>query len=237
MSKAAVCLFSLLALSACSGNDDSNVQGQDISAGPPSYVPPGVDPEVGTGCHVEDVNHICIALKYVVYKDPRGTPTVSSENAVKVVAAMNEVWQQCNISFQIERYLEVDPAQYGLSYQTANQSELTTIRQTFMDDHTLLLVTTGTWNRAGTLGNYPANAWTSLPYRGGGPFGAVLEKPVGRNGNLVAHELGHYLNLQHVGDENDVMNAIIYSKSLNLYDSQCASARSAAWYFWTRLLR
>ena len=235
MKEAVVCLLSVMMLSACNGIDGEKIQGQDISAGPPAAVPLGVNPDIGTGCHVDDINHICIALKYVVYKDANGVPAVSADEVVAVVNGMNQVWQQCNISFQVEHYDAIDPAQYGLTYQTANQAELTQVRQTFSDQNTMLVVTTGTWNRSGTLGNTQANAWTALP--GTGPFGAVLEKPVGRNSNLIAHELGHYLNLQHVVDANDIMNAVIYGKSMNLYDSQCTSARSAAWYFWTRLLR
>ena len=65
----------------------------------------------------------------------------------------------------------------------------------------------------------------------------MIERPVGTNGNLVAHELGHYLNLLHVSDSNALMNPIIYARSNRVYSSECETARSAALYFWSRMIR
>jgi hypothetical protein len=72
---------------------------------------------------------------------------------------------------------------------------------------------------------------------GGGPFGAILERPVASFANIIAHELGHYLNLYHVSDATDIMNPIIYSSSTKLTSSQCATARSAASFFWSKMYR
>ena len=97
------------------------------------------------------------------------------------------------------------------------------------------LVTTGTWDRSGSLGETTANAWTSMP--GGGPYGSVLERPVGLNSHLIAHEIGHYMNLVHVSDSGAMMNPIIYSTSNRISATQCKTARSAALYFWAQMIR
>ncbi|MBC7692241.1 MAG: hypothetical protein H7222_10770 [Methylotenera sp.] len=225
-------------LAGCNGNGSSSledIQGRDFTSGPRGKIPPGVEPSHGSGCDKGDLNHICLGLRYVVYRDQSGQAVVSSEQASTVVQEINEIWKQCNLSFVLDEYAAINPPDYGLSYQTANLSELTTIRNRLNQGHSLLTVTTGTWNRSGTLGGTGANAWTAMP--GGGPYGAVFERPVGTVSNLIAHELGHYLNLDHVNDSNDVMNPIIYGKSLALSESQCSNARSAALYFWAPMLR
>lgn len=233
----ALSLFAFL--SACNGSGNlGEVLGRDFVSDPEAQIPPGaVDPDKGsgTGCHNEDPNHICLALKYVVFKDGSGTPVVSQEQAQKVVADMNDTWKQCNLSFQIDKYMPVNPADHGIAFGIANYTDLTKIRNTFQDSSTLLVATTGKWNRSGSLGQTGANAWTSLP--GGGPYGAILESTVGTNANLIAHELGHYLNLSHVSDTNALMNPVIYSYSESLYSSQCQTARSAALYFWAKMIR
>ena len=72
---------------------------------------------------------------------------------------------------------------------------------------------------------------------GGSPYGVVIEKPMGNFPNIVAHALGHYLNLDQVNDRTDVMNPVIDSGSTRLTRTQCNTARSAANYFWTRMQR
>ena len=198
--------------------------------------PPSVKvPLVGNTCHSIDSEHICLALKYVAYNDSKGVPVVSQNETISNVSAINQVWQECNIGFQIEEFLPLASSSYGLSFNTSKYSELDKIRQTFDDGTTLLVVTTGKWDRTGTLGNTYANAWTNLP--GGDIFGAVLEEPVGTYTNIIAHELGHYLNLDHVNDTSDLMNPIVYISSNHLTASQCQASRSAAGYYWKMMQR
>lgn len=190
---------------------------------------------LGPSCKGSGSDKMCLALKYVVYKDYDSNEAVSQSNAVQNIQQMNQVWGQCGISFQIDKYLAVLPQDYALQYQTANYDELTQIRQDFEDDSTLLVVTTGPWDRTGSLGSSGANAWTSMP--GEEPLGVVLERPVGTYPNIIAHELGHYLSLPHYGDSSDLMNPIIYDNSTHLYEDQCEAARSAAISYWQRMLR
>jgi hypothetical protein len=207
---------------------------------PASFAPstggqvPG-SPAVGDSCHSDDPGRICLGLRYVAYRDSTGEPVVSPEAALKNIGVINSVWGQCRIAFQIDQYRAIKPADYKLRYQTANYSELEDIRNAFADDGEMLIVTTGTWDRKGSLGTTGANAWTAMP--GGAPYGAILERPVGTFSNIIAHELGHYLNLNHLSDVNDIMNPIIYSTSTKLSAEQCNTARSAAAFFWAKMYR
>jgi hypothetical protein len=238
-------LFAALGLTACNAPDASlgQVLGTDQTTGSPQPIPTdappsgkngGADtPRIGPTCHSEDPSQICLSLKYVVYADSSGAPLFSEEQAVTNLAQINQVWSQCGIAFEIGEFDSPTPSDYGLSLNTPTLGELTSIRNAFEDDTHLLVVTTGTWS--GSLGAGAANAWTAMP--GGGPYGVVLEKPVGDYPNIIAHELGHYLNLDHVSDTSDVMNAVIYTSSTKLTTSQCNTARSAASAFWSEMER
>ena len=222
----------------------SGILGMDDPVTPAS-IPGGGNPaggnarasalNLGKSCRSKDPNHICIALNWVSFKDASGKPTVSQADAVSNVETVNQVLSQCNVGFQIEGYQELDSAQKGLNFNISNVSDLDSIRNEYATDKALLVVVTGAWNRAGSLGSTPANAWTSMP--GSGPYGAVLEQPVGNYPNIIAHELGHYLNLDHIDDTSNLMNPVIYTGSKSLDSSQCNTARSAANYFWTSMLR
>jgi hypothetical protein len=72
----------------------------------------------------------------------------------------------------------------------------------------------------------PANAWTAMP--GQQPAGAVLEAPVATNDNITAHELGHYLGLDHARDQAELMNPIIYKDSVRITAAQCEQMRATA---------
>ncbi|MGZ3699404.1 MAG: matrixin family metalloprotease [Bdellovibrionota bacterium] len=206
-----------------------NLEGGSIPTPTPS------DPTIGDSCRSAEPNHLCLGVKVVVYKDSTGQPVVGQDATIKNFQTINKVWKQCDLAFQIENYVAVDPVQSGLHYQPTNYPELDDIRNAFPGEHELLIVTTGTWNRTGSLGTTGANAWTAMP--DGPPYGTVLERPVGTFANIIAHELGHYLNLSHVSDNADLMNPIIYDASVTLSASQCGIARSAATYFWQNMLR
>lgn len=192
----------------------------------PGSAPPAM---VGEGCRGDDPSLICLALKYVVFNDG-DSPVVSQADAVRNLKRINEVWNQCGIQFQIEQYVPLNPAEARLAFRTSNYPELDDIRSRLGDSRSLLVVTTGSWNRAGSLGNTTANAWTAMP--NSAPFGVVMEKSVGTYPNIIAHELGHYLNLLHLHDSANLMNPIIYTRSTLIPREQCVTARQAAGYFW-----
>lgn len=180
-------------------------------------------------------SQITLGLRYVVYRDGQGRSILSRKEAESVLERINEIWNQCEIRFQIDEFLEVHPDHHSLKFQTTHYSELTQIRRRFSNDRSLLVVSTGPWDRSGSLGTTRANAWTTLP--GSVPYGVVLENPVKRNSNLIAHELGHYLNLHHVSDSKALMNPVIFSESERVSKNQCKTARSAAIYFWSDQIR
>jgi hypothetical protein len=184
-------------------------------------------------CAPGDPGFLCLALKMVVYRDESGEPVQTREQAQRSLARVNEVWEPCRLGFVLEKFVPVSPSAEDLRFRTGNFSELNAIRETFGEDEALLVAGTGPWDRSGTLGGSRASAWTSMP--GSAPFGIVIERP--GEANLLAHELGHYLNLRHVNDRESVMNPVIFRSSTALTPEQCETARVAARRHWSRALR
>jgi len=181
-------------------------------------------PSVGASCHSENSGQTCLGVKYVSYTDSNGNPVATQAEALTTLQTMNTIWAQCNIAYQIDTYFTADPSQFNLNFSPSDLSELDNVREAFGDDYKLVMVTTGTWNRSGTLGQSTANAWTAMP--GSTNLGSVLEMPVASFGNIYAHEIGHQLNLVHVADTTDVMDPTIYSDSTILSQDQCATAQA-----------
>lgn len=234
-----VFLFSFFALalfSRCGGAAPDAASG--IARGAKTQTSPKGAKEqaaLGASCQSDDPDSICLALKYVVYQDDAGKPVVSNPDIIKTISDINSSWKQCKIGFQIDDFLPVRASDYGLRNNPANETEMNQIRKALQDDSTLLVVTTGTWDRSGSLGNTGANAWTSLP--GELTYGAILEKSVGTFANIIAHEIGHYLDLLHVDDSSRLMNPIIYGSSTVLSQNECHTARGAAESYWQRMIR
>ena len=186
---------------------------------------------VGESCQGGDANHVCLAVHFVTYKDPSGIPVVNETLAAAIIHGMNQIWKQCDVGFQIEKYEQVDPTQFQLSYGSQSENELTQIRQTWANPNNELLgVTTGPWGTNTT-------AWTAMP--GTGPYGAVMSADISNYGNGVtyAHEFGHYIGLDHVSDPANLMNPVTYTTSVALDSSQCQTAVDTAKSFWPAMLR
>jgi hypothetical protein len=171
---------------------------------------------------IDPAGTLTLALKFVEFtKD--GKPVMTEAALAPVIAQINHLYSQCNLKVKLEEYVQVDPTQQGLTYEEGSMDVMDKIRAPFDTDKKLVVVDTGAWNH-GNMG--PANAWTAMP--GQSPSGAVLEAPVADNGNIVAHELGHYLNLDHVSDQSNMMNPIIYDNSTTITASQCDQMRQTA---------
>lgn len=196
-------------------------------------VPAPVPTTVGDGCHTNDPNHFCLALKYVAYVDSAGTPVMVASDAVANLTTINSIWSQCNVGFQIDQFVVVNPTDYGLVFATKNMAEFDDIRHAFQTDSTMLVATTGKWNRNGDITQ--GNAWTNYP--GGAYHGAIVEAPSGKYAPIIAHELGHYMYLPHVNDTSEVMNPTIYTYSTGLTSAECSKARAAVSKYWPKMLR
>ena len=188
---------------------------------------------VGESCQSKDPHHVCIALTYVSFIDSSGKAISDEAGAIANVKAVNDLWKQCDISFQIEKYQAASAKEAGVVYSPLAYSQIDDIRNAFGNDKSFLLVMSGPW---GTV----KNAWTNSP--GSGPYGAVFESSVTNYPQIIAHELGHYLNLDHIvpepgEDPANLMNFKIYPAPNMLYSQQCATARASATGYWTKMLR
>ena len=188
----------------------------------------GTKAALGDSCNSSDPKALCLGLRYVSYKDPDGRAVTSPELAASNILTVNSIYKTCGIQFQIDEYKAVDPITLGIAYGADSVNQLEQIRNTFGFDDSLLVVQTGPW---GTT----KNAWTAMP--GTGTYGAVLEASVADYPNILAHELGHYLNLDHVDDVSNLLDAIIYPNSTNLTSDQCETMRAAVTQYWGRMTR
>ena len=175
---------------------------------------------------------ITLALKFVEFSGKDGKPVISQDQANQVVTQINGLYAQCNLRVKLGEYVAVDPAKYSLDYSLSSMGAMDSMRAPFDTDQELVIVNTGAWDH-GSMG--PANAWTAMP--GQSPSGAVLEASVADNANIVAHELGHYLNLDHVNDQANLMNPVIYGDSTHISASQCDEMRRTALAVRTMALR
>ncbi len=208
-------------------NDSSagTLPGNGSSGKDPGPMPVGIE-----SCRTKDSEHLCIGIKYVAYKSETGAPSATQAEALQLTRNMNKVWAQCNIAFQLETYQAVIASDHGLTYNTAGFGDQDNIRAAFMDDTRFVIVATGPWNRGNN-----AVAWTQAP--GGGRYGVVADKEVATDTNVIAHELGHYMSLDHVSDSGNLLSPVVYPASRGLDTSQCAAARDSATSYWTHMLR
>jgi hypothetical protein len=171
----------------------------------------------------------------VAYIDRQGNEVESELDAIRDVNFANQIWRECGIQFQLERYENVQPQEFELRYQTRNYEELNEIRERFSDPRRLLVVATGKWDRTGSLGNSWANAWTNMP--GESQYGVVLERTVTSYPQILAHELGHYLSLGHDEDPRNLMHPVVARNSTELTRQECQSARWAVRTYWRKMMR
>jgi hypothetical protein len=176
-----------------------------------------------------------VAVKYVAFQNSQEQPVISDNDTTAVFKTVNSIWEKCSIEFKLERFSQIEPKTLETDFNISRHSELPELREALCEQDTLLVVTTGTWNRTGSLGKTTANAWTAMPKRA--PFGIVLEAPVARHPNLLAHEFGHYLNLNHAQGDTQLMNPTIYRRSNGLTPEECNQARSTVLTKWARMLR
>ena len=207
-----------------------------VDLAPASDPSPHALPSTRCGLGPEDSETACVGVKMVAYEELTDNAiTLSHEQASANISFTNQIWNPCGIQFQLEIYQPTSPGESQLNLNPADTGELPLIREQFEDSERFLVVVTGSWNRKGSLGNTGANAWASMP--GNLPYGVIIEAPVASEGNIVAHELGHYLGLGHSDDAQNLMSPLIYENSVNLTQSDCTLAHSTLRIHWQSMLR
>lgn len=166
---------------------------------------------------------IVVALKFVNYQNDEGKPVATESATKEAVKGMNAIYKQCGVAFVAEDIIEVTPKNRGLEYSLSSMGELDPTRAEFAESDQLVVINTGPWSMGGS-----ANAWAKMPGSSEEPLGAVLEESVAADEGITAHEVGHYLNLDHASDEANLMNPVIYKTSRALSAEQCATVRETA---------
>jgi len=221
----------VLSLTGCIGGE-STASSEEVGSNPTENISSETFVDEGPPLPADGLT---IALKYVDYINEENQPILGKQTTKQVVKEINEIYITCGIRFRVEDYLAVIPKDLGLDYSPTSMGDLTPIRESFDEPGKLVVINTGAWNQAGGLGADGANAWTTMP--GQDPSGVVLEKAVSSNSPLVAHELGHYLSLDHFNNASNLMNPIIYENTKELSPNQCSAMRESAQTVWTAALR
>lgn len=188
---------------------------------------------VGDSCQSGDPAQICLGVSFVSWTDGNGVAVADQQLAIHDIQVVNQLWSQCKIGFQIEKYEAIAPGSRNFAYGAETQNQLDEIRKSFEEDNRLLVVLTGPWGAV-------KNAWTQVP--GAGVYGAILEASVATYAPIMGHELGHYLGLPHPVESpgevpNNLMNWLIRPESTQLDPGQCDSARATAMGFWNKMTR
>jgi hypothetical protein len=166
---------------------------------------------------------ITLALKYVEFLDADEPEILNQDGVNKILKEINSIYSACSIQFRLDDYKAIEPTSVGLSINPGSVNEMWTFRKPFGDSRYLVVIKTGKWDHK-KIGN--PNAWTAMP--GESLLGVVIESPVASFAGILAHELGHYLDLHHVENEENLMNPLIYRRSIQLSAEQCFKMRNTA---------
>jgi hypothetical protein len=166
---------------------------------------------------------LVLAVKFVPYVGGDGRPVLSESRARAMIEEVNRIYSRCDLRLRLELYHAVRPETAGLAFEARTMKDLNRIREPFDDPRFIVVITTGPW-RHESMGK--AHAWTMMP--GEAPAGTVIDGGVAGNAALLAHEIGHYLNLEHEKVSGNLMNPLIFGDATLLSAQQCQELRASA---------
>jgi hypothetical protein len=180
-----------------------------------------------------------IAVRYLSFTDSNGTAVVNQGEVQEAMDYASRIWAQCGIGFRLENFQEIQAESIGTRFNPANYSELDQMRINTQQDTDLIFIATGKWNRSGTLGSSGSNCFSSFP--GDEAEGIVCEKSSAASPTMIAHEVGHWVDLRHTNSPstdgvddtnagnvgNNLMDHFVGPSNTEMTRGQCARARSA----------
>ncbi len=179
-----------------------------------------------------------LGIRYVVYlptREPLPPAETSNAKLQELFKGINAIWSSCGIAFVPQLVVAEADRSPRQNRAPAALDELFKIRHELKQDGSMLIAVTQPWNRADSLGKTGANAWTAMP--GTEDHGIIVEWPERWNSNLLAHELGHYLGLDHREKRSELMAPVIYRDSTGLSSEECTAARHTASAYWKKMIR
>lgn len=147
----------------------------------------------------------------------------------KTFKKVNRIWAPCRITFQPEKQWMVDPAEHGLwPLKAGSISDLQVIIASLWDPRFLEVLVLGKTLDSDGI-SFAGFAISSIgDYTEKDPSGVVIRDVHVNDGMVLAHELGHLLNLQHTDRDNALMQPKHSSDSdteLNAAECEIAQAR------------
>jgi hypothetical protein len=149
-------------------------------------------------------------------------------DAEKTLKKVNRIWAPCRISFISEKQWVVDPAEYGLwPLKTGTIPDLQAIITALWDPRFLEVLVLGKILESDGM-TFAGFAVSSVgDYTEKDPGGVVIRDVHVNDGMILAHELGHLLNLQHTDRDDALMQPRHSSGSdTELSAAECETANA-----------
>ena len=149
-----------------------------------------------------------------------------------LLGGINQVWSQCGIEFLPARLANVSAGDLKVSYSPRSEGDLSAIAAALNPQgygNTLPLTIAGAWNINNNGWIISGLGWAFVrPNHELDHIGAMVDAKSLQGPNaadLLAHELGHALSLQHATEESNVMIPEAHTLGKRFSVAQCEQAR------------